>query len=85
MTSDTRLSAQEVTLGHGDRVIVDGLRIDISPGVITTVIGPNGCGKSTMLRSLGRLLRPQQGRILVDGKAISSMKTKSRIRSPADR
>ncbi|MFE9324826.1 ABC transporter ATP-binding protein [Nocardia sp. NPDC052278] len=76
MTSDTRLSAQEVTLGYGDRVIVDGLDIDIAPGVVTTVIGPNGCGKSTMLRSLGRLLRPRQGRILLDGKAISTMKTK---------
>ncbi|MGW4766497.1 ABC transporter ATP-binding protein [Nocardia sp. NPDC004278] len=76
MTTDTRLSAQEVTLGYGDRVIVDGLSIDIAPGVVTTVIGPNGCGKSTMLRALGRLLRPQQGRILLDGKAISSMKTK---------
>ncbi|MET8875892.1 ABC transporter ATP-binding protein [Nocardia sp. NPDC004604] len=76
MTTDTRLSAQEVTLGYGDRVIVDGLSIDIAPGVVTTVIGPNGCGKSTMLRALGRLLRPQQGRILLDGKAITSMKTK---------
>ncbi|MEU0501172.1 ABC transporter ATP-binding protein [Nocardia sp. NPDC005998] len=76
MITDTRLSAQEVTLGYGDRVIVDGLSIGFAPGVVTTVIGPNGCGKSTMLRALGRLLRPQQGRILLDGKAISSMKTK---------
>ncbi|WP_328400158.1 ABC transporter ATP-binding protein [Nocardia sp. NBC_00403] len=71
-----RLSAENITLGYGDRVIVDELCIDVAPGVITTVIGPNGCGKSTLLRSLGRLLRPQQGRVLLDGKAISSMKTK---------
>ncbi|WP_069160912.1 ABC transporter ATP-binding protein [Nocardia altamirensis] len=71
-----RLSADTVTLGYGDRVIVDGLTLDIAPGVITTVIGPNGCGKSTLLRSLGRLLRPQAGRVLLDGKAISTMKTK---------
>lgn len=71
-----RLSAENITLGYGDRVIVDGLCIDVAPGVITTVIGPNGCGKSTLLRLLGRLLRPQQGRVLLDGKAISSMKTK---------
>ncbi|MFQ6392823.1 ABC transporter ATP-binding protein [Nocardia sp. KC 131] len=71
-----RLSAEDITLGYGDRVIIDGLSIDIAPGVITTVIGPNGCGKSTLLRSLGRLLRPQQGRVLLDGKAISSLKTK---------
>ncbi|WP_039797865.1 ABC transporter ATP-binding protein [Nocardia araoensis] len=71
-----RLGAEEVTLGYGDRVIVDGLSLTIAPGVITTVIGPNGCGKSTLLRSLGRLLRPREGRVLLDGKAISTMKTK---------
>ncbi|WP_433664955.1 ABC transporter ATP-binding protein [Nocardia sp. CA-128927] len=72
----TRLAADDVKLAYGDRVIIDGLTLDIAPGVITTVIGPNGCGKSTLLRSLGRLLRPQQGRVLLDGKAISTMKTK---------
>ncbi|WP_431970322.1 ABC transporter ATP-binding protein [Nocardia sp. bgisy134] len=71
-----QLAAEGISLGYGDRVIVDGLTLDITPGVITTVIGPNGCGKSTLLRSLGRLLRPRTGRILLDGKAISSMKTK---------
>ncbi|MFI1917607.1 ABC transporter ATP-binding protein [Nocardia sp. NPDC020380] len=70
------LAAEHLTLGYGDRVIVDGLSVDIAPGVITTVIGPNGCGKSTLLRSLGRLLRPKSGRVLLDGKAISTMKTK---------
>ncbi|WP_067541929.1 ABC transporter ATP-binding protein [Nocardia crassostreae] len=70
------LGAENITLGYGDRVIVDGLSIDIEPGLITTVIGPNGCGKSTLLRSLGRLLRPKDGRVVLDGKAISTMKTK---------
>ncbi|MFE9578024.1 ABC transporter ATP-binding protein [Nocardia sp. NPDC006044] len=75
-TAASRLGADDVRLAYGDRVIIDGLTLDIAPGVITTVIGPNGCGKSTLLRSLGRLLRPQQGRVLLDGKAISTMKTK---------
>ncbi|MGW4246719.1 ABC transporter ATP-binding protein [Nocardia sp. NPDC004722] len=70
------MGAQDVTLGYGERVIVDGLSVDIEPGLITTVIGPNGCGKSTLLRSLGRLLRPKSGRVVLDGKAISTMKTK---------
>ncbi|WP_328290279.1 ABC transporter ATP-binding protein [Nocardia aurantiaca] len=70
------LSADNITLGYGDRVIVDGLSVEIEPGLVTTIIGPNGCGKSTLLRSLGRLLRPTAGRVLLDGKAISTMKTK---------
>ncbi|MFF0613110.1 ABC transporter ATP-binding protein [Nocardia tengchongensis] len=70
------LAAENITLGYGERVIVDGLSLTIEPGLVTTVIGPNGCGKSTLLRSLGRLLRPTAGRVLLDGKAIATMKTK---------
>ncbi|MGM7643709.1 MULTISPECIES: ATP-binding cassette domain-containing protein [unclassified Nocardia] len=77
MTSPAhRLAADTVSLGYGERVIVDGLSLDIAPGVVTTVIGPNGCGKSTLLKSLGRLLRPREGQVVLDGKAISTMKTK---------
>ncbi|MGU3437485.1 ABC transporter ATP-binding protein [Actinomycetes bacterium M1A6_2h] len=71
-----RLVAEGVSVGYGDRIVVDGLDLAIKTGVITTVIGPNGCGKSTLLRSLGRLLKPRTGQILLDGKAIHSMKTK---------
>ncbi|MFC4128793.1 ABC transporter ATP-binding protein [Nocardia rhizosphaerae] len=77
MTSPAhRLAADSICLGYGERVIVDELSLDIAPGVVTTVIGPNGCGKSTLLKSLGRLLRPRDGQVVLDGKAISSMKTK---------
>ncbi|MDO3646993.1 ABC transporter ATP-binding protein [Nocardia mangyaensis] len=71
-----RLAADRVSLGYGERVIVDDLSLDITTGVVTTVIGPNGCGKSTLLKALGRLLRPHAGQVVLDGKAISSMKTK---------
>lgn len=71
-----RLVAQNLTLGYGDRIIVEDLDLDIPTGVITTIIGPNGCGKSTLLRALGRLLKPKNGSVVLDGKSISSMKTK---------
>lgn len=70
------LAARDLTLGYGDRIVVDGLDLDVERGVVTTVIGPNGCGKSTLLRALGRLLTPKLGRVLLDGKAIGTMKTK---------
>ncbi|RVW03237.1 ABC transporter ATP-binding protein [Rhodococcus spongiicola] len=76
-----RLVAENLTLGYGDRIIVEGLDVEIPTGVITTVIGPNGCGKSTMLRALGRLLKPRAGTVLLDGKAISSMRTKEVART----
>ncbi|SEL04941.1 ABC transporter ATP-binding protein [Rhodococcus maanshanensis] len=76
-----RLAAEALTVGYGDRIIVDGLDLEIPTGVVTTVIGPNGCGKSTLLRSLGRLLKPKSGQVLLDGKAISTLKTKDVART----
>ncbi len=71
-----RLVAEDLTLGYGGRPIVERLSLTVEPGLVTTIIGPNGCGKSTLLRALGRLLRPQSGRVLLDGKAVSSMKSR---------
>ncbi|AHK31214.1 phosphonate ABC transporter ATP-binding protein [Rhodococcus opacus PD630] len=79
--TDSRLIADNLSLGYGDRVIVDHLDLEVRTGVITTVIGPNGCGKSTLLRALGRLLRPRNGSVLLDGKAIGSMRTKDVART----
>jgi iron complex transport system ATP-binding protein len=77
----SRLVADDLSLGYGDRTIIEHLDLAIHTGVITTVIGPNGCGKSTLLRSLGRLLKPKAGSVMLDGRAISSMKTKEVART----
>jgi iron complex transport system ATP-binding protein len=71
-----RLRAEGVRLGYGDRVVVDGLDLDVVAGTVTAVIGPNGCGKSTLLRALGRLLTPSSGQVLLDGKRIDRMATR---------
>ena len=71
-----RLRAEELSLGYGDRTVVENLDLDVLPGSVTTVIGPNGCGKSTVLRALGRLLPARKGRVLLDGKRIDKTPTK---------
>ncbi|WP_440069021.1 ABC transporter ATP-binding protein [Streptosporangium sp. OZ121] len=71
-----RLQAVDVSLGYGDRVVVDGLDLGIEAGTVTTIIGPNGCGKSTLLRALGRLLKPSGGEVLLDGRRIDRMPSK---------
>ncbi|TCN50474.1 iron complex transport system ATP-binding protein [Rhodococcus sp. SMB37] len=71
-----RLVAEHLALGYGDRLIVDDLDLEIPTGVVTTIIGPNGCGKSTLLRALSRLLKPRDGHVLLDGRKITTMRTR---------
>ncbi|MEU5371239.1 ABC transporter ATP-binding protein [Streptomyces sp. NPDC005951] len=72
----SRLAARGITVGYGDRTVIDQLDVAIPSGVITTIIGPNGCGKSTLLRTLTRLLRPAGGTVLLDGEDIGTLRTK---------
>ncbi|MFD4129659.1 ABC transporter ATP-binding protein [Streptomyces globisporus] len=71
-----RLAARGITVGYGDRTVIDQLDVAIPSGVITTIIGPNGCGKSTLLRTLTRLLRPAGGTVVLDGEDIGTLRTK---------
>ncbi|MGW6583469.1 ABC transporter ATP-binding protein [Streptomyces globisporus] len=72
----SRLAARGVTVGYGDRTVIDQLDVAIPSGVITTIIGPNGCGKSTLLRTLTRLLKPAGGTVVLDGEDIATLRTK---------
>lgn len=72
----SRLAARGVSVGYGERTVIEQLDVDIPTGVITTIIGPNGCGKSTLLRALSRLLRPTAGQVVLDGQDIATLRTK---------
>lgn len=71
----TRLSAQNLTLGYDSRVVVDRLDVKILEGRVTTIVGANASGKSTLLRGLARLLRPQGGTVLLDDRPLTEMST----------
>lgn len=77
---DTRaansLVAEAVTLAYDRRVVVEDLSLEIPPGSFTVVVGPNACGKSTLLRGLARLLAPRSGAVLLDGRAVHTLPTK---------
>ena len=70
------LSAKKLTLGFGEKIIIEDLNLAIPQGKITVLIGKNGCGKSTLLRSLARLLKPKQGKIYLDSKDITKLNTR---------
>ncbi len=73
---DAPLEAQELTLGYRDNIITRNLNVCIPRGKFTVIVGPNACGKSTLLRALSRLLAPQSGQVLLDGKLISKQGSK---------
>jgi iron complex transport system ATP-binding protein len=72
----SRLEARGVTVGYGDRTVIDDLDVAIPSGLVTTIIGPNGCGKSTLLRTLSRLLKPAKGTVVLDGDDIARLRTR---------
>ena len=55
-----------------DKRILDGITVDIKEGELFSVIGPSGMGKSTFIKCIIRLLKPESGQILVDGQDIGS-------------
>lgn len=70
------LSTSELGIAYGDMDIVKGLNLEIPQGKITTIIGPNGCGKSTILKTIARILNAKTGSVYLDGKEIHTIPTK---------
>ncbi|MEU0375975.1 ABC transporter ATP-binding protein [Streptomyces cyaneofuscatus] len=81
MTTDHQLTAEDLTLGYGDRTVVSSLDLAVPPGAITVIVGANACGKSTLLRSMSRLLAPREGRVVLDGKEVHRLPAKELART----
>jgi ABC-type cobalamin/Fe3+-siderophores transport system ATPase subunit len=73
---ESRLRASDLTIVYGDRVVSRDLTVSIPDGVFTVIVGPNACGKSTLLRALSRLLKPREGQVLLDGAEITKLPAK---------
>lgn len=72
----SRLHVDAATIGYDKRVISTDLTVSVPDDSFTVIVGPNACGKSTLLRALSRLLRPSEGQVTLDGKSIASYKAK---------
>ncbi|MDX6742332.1 ABC transporter ATP-binding protein [Actinocorallia sp. A-T 12471] len=75
-----RLTARDLTLAYGDRVVSTKLTVDVPDGAFTAIVGPNACGKSTLLRSFVRLLQPVSGVVHFDGQDVTAYRPKSLAR-----
>ena len=70
------LAARDLTIGYDRKTISEHLNLDVPAGRFTAIIGPNACGKSTLLRALSRLLKPSAGEVLLDGRDIHARPAK---------
>ncbi|TFV68694.1 ABC transporter ATP-binding protein [Blastococcus sp. CT_GayMR20] len=81
MTATHHLVAEGLTLGYGDRTVIEDLDLLVPPGRISAIVGANACGKSTLLRSMTRLLAPRDGQVLLDGNAVHRLPAKELART----
>src|SRR5690606_35874212 len=70
------LATRDLSLGYGERLIIDRLSVELPAARITAIVGPNGCGKSTLLAGLSRILAPRGGAVLLDGRDIAHTPTR---------
>jgi iron complex transport system ATP-binding protein len=88
-SSESRAAAEAVfevdglRTGYGKISVLHGLTCEMARGAITAIVGPNACGKSTLLRACGRLLRPSDGQVRMGGRDVNRGKHKELSRNLA--
>ncbi|WP_026702795.1 ABC transporter ATP-binding protein [Salibacterium aidingense] len=75
-----RFQAEEISAGYEQHTILNDINVEIPSNQINVIIGANACGKSTLLKTMARLIKPESGEITLDGKAISSIPSKQLAR-----
>ncbi|MUL43898.1 ABC transporter ATP-binding protein [Streptomonospora sp. PA3] len=76
MPEPSRLWGEDLTLAYDQSVVSRDLQITIPDNSFTVIVGPNACGKSTLLRALSRMLKPSTGAVHLDGRLIGSYPSK---------
>lgn len=72
------LQAQDLAIGYAGRPVGQGFNVQLQPGRVLALLGPNGGGKTTLLKTLLGLLPPLAGEVLVDGLPLTGLSTRER-------
>ena len=72
------LDVADVTVRFGERLVLDGVDLDVAAGEIVALLGPSGSGKSTLLRVVAGIVPADAGRVVLDGVDITNMPTHRR-------
>ena len=76
----TLLDADGLVVRYGARVALDGVSLSVGKGTLVGLLGPNASGKTTLLRALAGLVRPEAGAIRLDGEPIDALGARARAR-----
>src|SRR5512138_1645442 len=74
------VSARNLTMGYGKRVLLERASFDVARGEILVILGGSGSGKSSLMKNLIGLYRPQVGDVLIDGQSLVSSRGETRAR-----
>ncbi len=74
------LAARELAFGYPRVTVGEGISLDVAPGEVFCLLGPNGCGKTTLFRTLLGLLPPRGGAVSLDGRPLNSLPKAARAR-----
>jgi phospholipid/cholesterol/gamma-HCH transport system ATP-binding protein len=72
--TESLVELRDLTFGYGERVILEGLSLQVPKGKVTALMGVSGGGKTTVLRLIGGQYRAQQGEVLFDGQDVTQMR-----------
>src|SRR6185312_11913279 len=75
-----KLEGQSLTIGYSDRTVGRSLNVALRRGEVLALLGPNGGGKTTLLKTLLGLLQPKAGEVRLDGRALSARSIRERAR-----
>ncbi|MDQ0272289.1 ABC transporter ATP-binding protein [Cytobacillus purgationiresistens] len=75
-----QFQTEEIVAGYDNKTILHGLNVDIPSNRINVIIGANACGKSTLLKTMARLIKPLSGKVILDGKSIDKIPPKQLAR-----
>tara|TARA_Y100001970_G_scaffold285219_1_gene404343 strand:+ start:4646 stop:5374 length:729 start_codon:yes stop_codon:yes gene_type:complete len=71
----TSLIAKNISAGYGEQIIIRNVNLELHESSITTIIGPNGCGKSTFLKSISGIINPVEGEVKIYGSDVTKLNT----------
>ncbi|MDR1069571.1 MAG: ABC transporter ATP-binding protein [Gracilibacteraceae bacterium] len=78
-----RLQVENLSFAYGETAVLRGVSFTVRPGAVTTLMGANACGKTTLLLVMTKNLKPDAGRVLLDGRDIAALRLRDFARRAA--